>query len=53
MDIVRFFEILKDEYSEKIIFLAQEILREINTIGSKANNLYIQKHVVENEGVDR
>ena len=43
-----FFEILKEECSgRKLAFLAQEILREINTIGSKANNFYIQKHVVE------
>ena len=43
-----FFDILKEEYSgRKLAFLAQEILREINTIGSKANNFDIQKHVVE------
>jgi uncharacterized protein (TIGR00255 family) len=28
-------------------FLIQEMNREINTIGSKANNLTITKHVVE------
>jgi uncharacterized protein (TIGR00255 family) len=31
----------------KLGFIAQEIGREINTIGSKANNAEIQKHVVE------
>ena len=43
-----FFDIIKEKYSgRKLAFLAQEILREINTIGSKANNFDIQKHVVE------
>lgn len=44
-------EILKDnneeEKGKKIGFLAQEISREINTIGSKANQINIQKIVVE------
>lgn len=44
-------EILKDnneeEKGKKIGFLAQEIGREINTIGSKANQINIQKIVVE------
>ena len=32
---------------KKLIFIAQEILREINTIGSKANDFEIQKRVVQ------
>ena len=32
---------------KKLNFISQEIGREINTIGSKANHLSIQKHVVE------
>ena len=32
---------------KKLNFIAQEILREINTIGSKANDFEIQKKVVE------
>lgn len=31
----------------KLDFLTQEMLREINTIGSKANDLYVSKAVVE------
>jgi uncharacterized protein (TIGR00255 family) len=31
---------------KKLGFIAQEIGREINTIGSKANDAEIQKHVV-------
>ncbi|GGE65981.1 YicC/YloC family endoribonuclease [Priestia taiwanensis] len=31
----------------KLEFIVQEMNREINTIGSKANDLYISKHVVE------
>ena len=31
---------------KKLLFIAQEILREINTIGSKAHNFEIQKRVV-------
>ena len=31
---------------KKLIFIAQEILREINTIGAKANDFEIQKRVV-------
>jgi uncharacterized protein (TIGR00255 family) len=31
----------------KLGFIAQEIGREINTIGSKANDAGIQKHVVD------
>ncbi|RPG59006.1 MAG: DUF1732 domain-containing protein [Flavobacteriales bacterium TMED191] len=43
-----FFDTLKEKHSgRKLSFLAQEILREINTIGSKANNFDVQKYVVE------
>ena len=43
-----FFDTLKEKNSgRKLSFLAQEILREINTIGSKANNFDVQKCVVE------
>ena len=31
----------------KLEFLGQEVFREINTIGSKANNVEIAHHVVE------
>jgi len=31
---------------KKLNFISQEIGREINTIGSKANDAEIQKHVV-------
>jgi uncharacterized protein (TIGR00255 family) len=36
-----------DANGKKLGFIAQEIGREINTIGSKANDAYIQKWVVE------
>ena len=36
----------KDSNGKKLGFLAQEIGREINTIGSKANNVVIQRHVI-------
>ena len=44
-----------DEYAgRKLDFLAQEMLREANTIGSKANNATIAHHVVEIKGsIDR
>ena len=35
------------EKGKKLIFISQEIGREINTIGSKSNNLPIQQAVVE------
>ena len=35
------------EKGKKLIFISQEIGREINTIGSKSNNLSIQQAVVE------
>ena len=39
---------------KKLIFLSQEILREINTIGSKANDFEIQKLVIEmKENIDK
>jgi len=36
-----------DSQGKKLSFISQEIGREINTIGSKANNLDIQKLVVQ------
>ena len=45
-----FNDILKDkqiEKGKKLGFICQEIGREINTIGSKANNSKIQSFVVE------
>ncbi len=43
-----FLQILGEKQSngKKLAFLSQEIGREINTIGSKANDAEIQKHVV-------
>jgi uncharacterized protein (TIGR00255 family) len=43
-----FLKILKEQQSngKKLGFISQEIGREINTIGSKANDAEIQKHVV-------
>lgn len=43
-----FLQILKEKQSngKKLAFISQEIGREINTIGSKANDAEIQKHVV-------
>jgi len=43
-----FSDVLNDEKSlgKKLGFISQEIGREINTIGSKANDADIQKHVV-------
>ena len=43
-----FLEVMKTEQvvGKKLNFISQEILREINTIGSKANNFEIQKKVV-------
>ena len=43
-----FLQVLKESQSngKKLGFIAQEIGREINTIGSKANDAGIQKHVV-------
>jgi uncharacterized protein (TIGR00255 family) len=37
----------KDSNGKKLGFLAQEIGREINTIGSKANNVVIQRLVID------
>ncbi|MAZ58173.1 MAG: hypothetical protein CMP56_02020 [Flavobacteriales bacterium] len=51
-----FLQILKAEkiMGRKLNFLSQEILREINTIGSKANHFEIQKIVVEmKEDIDK
>jgi len=43
-----FLETMKeDNPGRKLGFISQEIGREINTIGSKANEFEIQKHVVE------
>ena len=43
-----FQQVLKSNASngKKLAFISQEIGREINTIGSKANDAEIQKHVV-------
>ena len=43
-----FQQVLKSNVSngKKLGFISQEIGREINTIGSKANDAEIQKHVV-------
>ena len=35
------------EKGKKLVFISQEIGREINTIGSKANHSAIQKNIVE------
>ncbi|HCX63878.1 MAG TPA: hypothetical protein DHN33_01525, partial [Eubacteriaceae bacterium] len=47
--IERFRSILqeKDPVGRKLDFLIQEIHREVNTIGSKANHLEISNHVVD------
>lgn len=37
----------KNDHGKKLTFIAQEMLREINTIGSKANDATIQHHVIE------
>ena len=44
-----FTKVLREPKSngKKLSFIAQEIGREINTIGSKANDAEIQKHVVQ------
>lgn len=44
----------EDNVGRKLEFLAQEMLRETNTIGSKANDSAIARHVVEIKGhIDR
>lgn len=51
-----FLQILRNEklVGKKLNFLSQEILREINTIGSKANDFEIQKRVVQmKEEIDK
>mgnify|MGYP002839822418 CR=1 FL=1 len=51
-----FLQILRTEklVGKKLNFLSQEILREINTIGSKANDFEIQKRVVQmKEEIDK
>ena len=51
-----FLEIIRtEEFSgRKLLFLSQEILREINTIGSKANDFEIQRQVVQmKENIDK
>ena len=47
--IEQFFVFLNDPNSQgrKLDFLTQEMFREVNTIGSKANNVKIAHHVVE------
>jgi uncharacterized protein (TIGR00255 family) len=44
-----FIEILNEPTANgrKLGFITQEIGREINTLGSKANDAYIQKRVIE------
>ena len=45
-----FCEVMNNETQtkgKKLGFIAQEIGREINTIGSKANNAYLQKEIVQ------
>ncbi|MEK6239760.1 MAG: DUF1732 domain-containing protein [Planctomycetales bacterium] len=37
----------KESSGRKLDFVTQEMFRETNTIGSKANNLHITKHVVD------
>lgn len=37
----------EEEVGKKLNFISQEIGREINTLGSKANDADIQKHVVQ------
>ncbi len=37
---------LQEPVGKKLDFLVQEMLREVNTIGSKANNLIIIKEVL-------
>lgn len=48
--LAHFLELADDDQAQakgkKLNFISQEIGREINTIGSKANHLEIQKHVV-------
>ena len=44
--LVYFKEVLKEGNGKKLNFLAQEIGREINTIGSKANDVVLQRIVV-------
>ena len=51
-----FLDVMKTEevMGKKLIFIAQEILREINTIGSKANDFEIQRQVVQmKENIDK
>ncbi len=38
---------MPDSQGKKLSFISQEIGREINTIGSKANDADVQKQVVE------
>jgi uncharacterized protein (TIGR00255 family) len=47
-----FQEIMKEAESpgRKLDFLVQEMFRETNTIGSKAGDVEISKHVVEIKG---
>ena len=47
--LILFDESIKSKYpiGKKLGFICQEIGREINTLGSKANNAVLQKHVIE------
>jgi uncharacterized protein (TIGR00255 family) len=51
--LVQFGEILKEVESpgRKLEFLTQEMFRETNTIGSKAGDVAISRHVVEIKGI--
>ncbi|MFT3882508.1 MAG: DUF1732 domain-containing protein [Gemmatales bacterium] len=41
---------MKRKAGRKLDFLVQEMNREVNTIGSKGNDLVITRHVVEMKG---
>ena len=42
---------MKESNGRKLDFLTQEMFREANTIGSKANDIQIAKHVIEIKAV--
>jgi uncharacterized protein (TIGR00255 family) len=50
---LQYHEVLRDPESagRKLEFVVQEIGREINTVGSKASDVEISRHVVEIKGV--
>jgi uncharacterized protein (TIGR00255 family) len=51
--ITQFQEVIKEPESagRKLEFVVQEMGREVNTIGSKANDVEISRNVVEIKGV--